>query len=295
MHQHHRQLEPAREGKLRAACDRCHDLKNRCVRVGGVDSRCDRCERLDIGCVYRNSSRMGRPKGQRKASVSQSALSGPGNSRQARIPSLSADEVPDMSSTTPGIAPDNGNLGDVASEETTLVDSPSDGLSILVPPPGGLRLVLVAEEMKLDIWMFRLQVPTSEGNPTSTSRSCDARCTDVSAVGYITVQQALTCYSFVLLVLDRVVNALQSTRAGDQNQSGVLEVPSPLSLGSFNLASQPALNAEMVLHLVFRMIHHSRSLIHSLALQSISHAASDFLIERERVLLGRLSVLTRDA
>ncbi|PYH37828.1 Zn(II)2Cys6 transcription factor domain-containing protein [Aspergillus neoniger CBS 115656] len=48
--------------KLRAACDRCHELKNRCTRTGGPDSRCDRCERLNIDCVYSTTGRMGRPR-----------------------------------------------------------------------------------------------------------------------------------------------------------------------------------------------------------------------------------------
>ncbi|KAE8152733.1 hypothetical protein BDV25DRAFT_127720 [Aspergillus avenaceus] len=48
--------------KLRAACDRCHELKNRCTRTGGLESRCDRCERLDIDCVYNNTARLGRPR-----------------------------------------------------------------------------------------------------------------------------------------------------------------------------------------------------------------------------------------
>ncbi|GKZ79778.1 hypothetical protein AnigIFM56816_003984 [Aspergillus niger] len=48
--------------KLRAACDRCHELKNRCTRTGGPESRCDRCERLDIDCVYNTTARMGRPR-----------------------------------------------------------------------------------------------------------------------------------------------------------------------------------------------------------------------------------------
>jgi hypothetical protein len=63
----------AREGKLRAACDRCHDLKNRCVRTGGPDSRCDRCERLNINCVYRTNSRTGRPRAHRRPPASELA------------------------------------------------------------------------------------------------------------------------------------------------------------------------------------------------------------------------------
>jgi hypothetical protein len=63
---HHRQeSNSTREPKLRAACNRCHDLKNRCVRTGGPDSRCYRCERLNIDCVYRTNSRTGRPRAHR--------------------------------------------------------------------------------------------------------------------------------------------------------------------------------------------------------------------------------------
>lgn len=57
--------EPNTKNKLRAACDRCHELKNRCMRTRGPDARCDRCERLDIDCVYGVGARMGRPRIQR--------------------------------------------------------------------------------------------------------------------------------------------------------------------------------------------------------------------------------------
>lgn len=60
-------VESNGEGKLRAACDRCHELKNRCTRTGGSESRCDRCERLDIDCVYNTSAQMGRPRVSRPA------------------------------------------------------------------------------------------------------------------------------------------------------------------------------------------------------------------------------------
>lgn len=58
-------VESNTEGKLRAACERCRELKNRCTRTGDHDSRCDRCERLDIDCVYATNARMGRPRCQR--------------------------------------------------------------------------------------------------------------------------------------------------------------------------------------------------------------------------------------
>lgn len=59
-----------KDGRLRAACERCHNLKNRCVRSGGTDSRCERCHRLDIDCVYSTSSRIGRPKTRKLQQVS---------------------------------------------------------------------------------------------------------------------------------------------------------------------------------------------------------------------------------
>lgn len=71
-------VESNGEEKLRAACDRCHELKDRCTRTGGSESRCDRCERLDIDCVYNTSARMGRPRLSRSAHKTASA--GPGDS-----------------------------------------------------------------------------------------------------------------------------------------------------------------------------------------------------------------------
>ncbi|KAG5655081.1 hypothetical protein KAF25_000204 [Fusarium avenaceum] len=53
------------DAKLRAACDRCHELKIRCTRTGGTESRCDRCDKNDIDCVYRAHRRIGRPKSQK--------------------------------------------------------------------------------------------------------------------------------------------------------------------------------------------------------------------------------------
>jgi len=137
-------IESARESRLRAACDRCHDLKNRCVRTGGIDSRCDRCERLDIDCVYRNTLRIGRPRTtQRRAStISRSQLhSSESTSRQEeeardgnhrRVPSKrSFEEIAGSSvdaSTVEEESRGNGN--------STLIGSPSDVMSLLVTPNG---------------------------------------------------------------------------------------------------------------------------------------------------------------
>ncbi|KAK2041396.1 hypothetical protein LZ31DRAFT_557006 [Colletotrichum somersetense] len=61
-----RRLQTSKDPKLRSACDRCHELKNRCTRSGGVESRCDRCERLDEDCVYSTRSQVGRPRSRKQ-------------------------------------------------------------------------------------------------------------------------------------------------------------------------------------------------------------------------------------
>jgi Fungal Zn(2)-Cys(6) binuclear cluster domain len=140
---HH--LTMTQEAKLRAACDRCHDLKNRCVRTGGPESRCDRCGRLDIDCVYRNTSRMGRPKAQRRTSVvSQPQPGGEHNyengSREANTNSRR--DPNKRLSDTPQLAADkNQAQAEVTAEtrtngNTTLNESPSDVMSLLVSPEG---------------------------------------------------------------------------------------------------------------------------------------------------------------
>ena len=135
---HRPQQQPVREGRLRAACDRCHDLKNRCVRVGGTDSRCDRCERLDIDCVYRNSSRMGRPKRQRKTSAFRSRQSGEPSPR--RMPGAASDRIPEISMTVAGprsvFDRDQVEADPISSESTTLIDSSPDAMSLLMSPKG---------------------------------------------------------------------------------------------------------------------------------------------------------------
>lgn len=136
-------LETSRDGKLRAACDRCHDLKNRCVRTGGPDSRCNRCERLDIDCVYRNSSRMGRPKAQRRASVASRAQSTWEDNYQDEPRETDvnrrrdSDKRPsDTSICTAGINSGRTDVEVSTSGSTTINDSPSDILNFLVAPEG---------------------------------------------------------------------------------------------------------------------------------------------------------------
>lgn len=160
----------------------------------------------------------------------------------------------------------------------------------------------------------------SENSPLREGRP------DASPMNYIVVQQALTCYLYTLLLLDRVVAVLTSRAgAGDVNLSVSQESPAALHFGLFSLASQPALNNEMVLHLILRLVQHLQAIIQMLAskcnelvddsdqtstgacpalessgktkvspasLAVVSHAMSDLVIKRERLLIGRLLSLT---
>lgn len=117
-------------------------------------------------------------------------------------------------------------------------------------------------------------VPYTEGTDEPSRSDQNARRKQAS-MSYITLLQVLTCYSYILHVLDPVVGAL--TRQSDEALKGTMEqYTSPytsktesasrpsLSLGFFNLASQPGLNADIVLHIVLRMIQKLRASIHML-------------------------------
>jgi hypothetical protein len=139
-----------------------------------------------------------------------------------------------------------------------------------------------------------------------------------AGVSLIMVEQALLCYSYVLHILDRVVGVL--TTKDSQAGGAGLELPAAVSLGFFSLASQPALNAGVMLHLVLRMVQHLRVLIQQLAsgckdladrssspsdsavsmgispgnvyassLAVTSHAVANLVGEREKLLVERLS------
>jgi microcystin-dependent protein len=97
-----------------------------------------------------------------------------------------------------------------------------------------------------------------------------------AAMSYITVLQVLTCYSYVLHVLDPVVSALIVQKAEStvrtaepcrafSNAGHEKSSQTALSMGFFNLASQPAMNADVVLHIILRMIQQLRLSIHLLA------------------------------
>ena len=62
----------------------------------------------------------------------------------------------------------------------------------------------------------------------------------------------MTWYSYVLEVLDRVVDSLRSQSS----------VPRPVSLGLFNLASQPGLNRDVIFHIMLNMVQKLRVFIH---------------------------------
>ncbi len=156
--------------------------------------------------------------------------------------------------------------------------------------------------------------------------------TDIT-VSFITVQQVFTCYSYVLVLLDRAVGRVTSRSTAESldeaSASGSGREGDPLAfrLGPFNLASQPALNTEMVLHLALRLVQHLGVQIQNLASRCedltaaagqtsadssrwhkefaapaaapppipagvLLHAVSGLVIERERLLLRRLSSLT---
>lgn len=83
------------ESRFRAACDRCHELKNRCARRQGTDSRCERCERLELDCVYSTGARMGRPPGpQGKQQQQQAAHNSSAEARQAARPARGRGAAP---------------------------------------------------------------------------------------------------------------------------------------------------------------------------------------------------------
>ena len=128
--------ESVREVKLRAACDRCHDLKNRCVRIGGAESRCERCERLDIDCVYRNTSSMGRPKRQKKTPAVPAPQAGQAT---AHLRMVSGSKTPEMAVTDAG----GHDLDDTQMEadtiqaaNTSLTDMTWDATSLVMSSEG---------------------------------------------------------------------------------------------------------------------------------------------------------------
>lgn len=145
----------------------------------------------------------------------------------------------------------------------------------------------------------------------------DLRCRSTNSLNFIGVQQALICYSYILHMLDRVIDVLASDK---NNKAGGIGMEA-LSLGLFNLASQPALNSSIVLHIVMRMLEHLRLLIQQLApaykdrprspsdsavdtssgdspklfppsIAVTSHAVADLVSDEERALVDRLSCLT---
>jgi microcystin-dependent protein len=141
--------------------------------------------------------------------------------------------------------------------------------------------VLEATKSFLEILQASLAAQSCIPQPTSAIASTADALTgwndpNPAAMSYITVLQVLTCYSYVLHVLDPVVSALIIQKAESTVRT---EVPSrafsnaglekssqtALTMGFFNLASQPAMNADVVLHIILRMIQQLRVSIHLLA------------------------------
>lgn len=130
--------------RLRSSCDRCHELKNRCARMGGPDSRCERCDRLDIDCVYSSNMRMGRPPGQKPASNSNKDRDGHGDrhgigsraqprapKRQARARARDRDSQPPLPSPSSNTPSSSSGAGTVtvgrsgSSQPITTTQAPS--------------------------------------------------------------------------------------------------------------------------------------------------------------------------
>lgn len=133
-------IESNGEGKLRAACDRCHELNNRCTRTSGSESRCDRCERLDIDCVYNTSARIGRPKLSRP--VPNRSASGSGSSDTHARHTLKRRAVQSGQLGTAKLVPlDHVDHVDHVDQSTG--GSPKN----LEPMPGFLDAVLLPEGM----------------------------------------------------------------------------------------------------------------------------------------------------
>lgn len=141
--------------------------------------------------------------------------------------------------------------------------------------------VLEATKSFLEILQASLAAQSCIPQPTSAIASTADALTgwddpNPAAMSYITVLQVLTCYSYVLHVLDPVVSALIIQKAESTVGTAVpcrafsnagLEKSSQtaLTMGFFNLASQPAMNADVVLHIILRMIQQLRVSIHLLA------------------------------
>ena len=156
----------------------------------------------------------------------------------------------------------------------------------------------------------------SENGPSSEEQS------NSPPTDYIVLQQSLTCYLYVLLLLERVVGVLtKRTGFGDVNVSISQESSTALHLGLFSLASQPALSNEVVMHLILRLVQHLQRIIRMLAsrckeisdnsdeistsrssdlkspgnamtppvsLGVVLHGMSDLIVKRENALIARL-------
>ncbi|KAI2905918.1 transcriptional regulator family: Fungal Specific TF [Aspergillus niger] len=150
------------ERKLRAACDRCHELKNRCTRTCGPEARCDRCERLDIDCVYNTTARMGRPRLLRPVSENHNGASSESNSHARHTKRRAVQTETPRGATTVQIPVDRVDPASAAvpAHNRSGGTSPANPDSI-EPVVGFLDPVLLQEVMPGDNlhWDLRLYSP----------------------------------------------------------------------------------------------------------------------------------------
>lgn len=60
---------PSMKIRKRYACDKCHNLKSKCMRTS-EDNECKRCARLGLDCVYSAPLPLGRLRGRRRPNSS---------------------------------------------------------------------------------------------------------------------------------------------------------------------------------------------------------------------------------
>ncbi len=117
-----------------------------------------------------------------------------------------------------------------------------------------------------------VDAPSRSDEPSHSGQIARQKETSMS---YITLLQVLTCYSYVLHALEPVIGTLISHTVDSTKETaeyrcsflnaGLESSSQPaVSLGFFNLASQPAMNADVVLYIVLQMIQQLRVSIHML-------------------------------
>ncbi|KAI1766328.1 hypothetical protein GGR53DRAFT_487046 [Hypoxylon sp. FL1150] len=83
------------------------------------------------------------------------------------------------------------------------------------------------------------------------------------------ILHTLTCYHYLLSILEPIVEFLMTKRSSTVERVNGRSL-STFSLGSFSLASQPEINAHVTLHLINLLIRKLRRLVSSIADQQKS-------------------------